>query len=471
MAHAPVVDEAGGHPAESGHLQATLKQRHLTMIALGGVIGAGLFVGSSAVIAAAGPSAVVSYLLAGILVVFVMRMLGEMAAANPSVGSFAEYARRALGGWAGFSVGWLYWYFWVVVIGFEAVAGAVALDRWFDFPLWIMALVPMMLLTATNLVSVKSFGEFEFWFASIKVVAIVAFLLLGFSFISGLWPGQSPDVSNLTAHGGFAPNGLAPMLAAMVIVILAFIGAEIVTIAAAESAEPEKAVAKATNSVIARVIIFYVGSILLLVTIQPWNTIEVGQSPFVSALGRFGIAGAADIMNAIVVVAVLSCLNSGIYTASRMLFALARRGDAPQRVLHVNTRGVPVQGILLCTVGGLVAVAMAYISPGTVFDFMVNSSGALGLVVYMFIAFSQLRLRRDLEREAPGRLRVKMWGFPYITYFSIVAMGGIFLAMALQESTRKQALFGFLSVAVVVGIGVARERRRSRVGVGVQPAA
>ncbi len=435
MAHGAVAGE-GGQPVEAAHegLQATLKQRHLSMIALGGVIGAGLFVGSSAVIAAAGPSAVVSYLLAGILVVFVMRMLGEMAAANPSVGSFAEYARRALGGWAGFSVGWLYWYFWVVVIGFEAVAGAVALDRWFDFPLWVMALVPMMLLTATNLISVKSFGEFEFWFASIKVVAIVAFLLLGLSFVSGVWPGQSPDVSNLTAHGGFTPNGLGPTLAAMVIVILAFIGAEIVTI-------------------------------------QPWNTIEVGQSPFVSALGRFGISGAADIMNGIVVVAVLSCLNSGIYTASRMLFALARRGDAPHGFLDVNTRGVPVKGILICTVAGYVAVAMAYISPDTVFDFMVNSSGALGLVVYMFIAFSQLRLRRDLEREAPGRLRVKMWGFPYITYFSIFAMGAIFVAMALQESTRKQALFGFLSVAVVVGIGVVRERRRTRVGVAAQPAA
>ena len=473
MAHGAVVDETGGQPAEAAQegLQATLRQRHLTMIALGGVIGAGLFVGSSAVIAAAGPSAIISYLLAGVLVVFVMRMLGEMASANPSVGSFAEYARRAMGGWAGFSVGWLYWYFWVVVIGFEAVAGAVALDRWFDFPLWIMALVPMMLLTGTNLISVKSFGEFEFWFASIKVVAIIAFLILGAAFVIGLWPGSpGGGLGYLTSEGGFAPNGITPMLGAMVIVILAFIGAEIVTIAAAESAEPEKAVARATNSVIARVMIFYVGSVLLLVTIQPWTAVEVGESPFVSALSNVGVPGAADIMNGVVVVAVLSCLNSGIYTASRMLFALARRGDAPQSMLDVNVRGVPVKGILLCTVGGLLAVAMAYISPDTVFDFMVNSSGALGLVVYIFIAFSQLKLRRDLEREAPGRLRVKMWAYPYLTWFSILAMFGIYIAMAIQESTRRQALFGLLSVAVVVTVGVVRERRRARVGVGVQPA-
>ena len=469
-----VETAGGGVPAEEakgsgGALQPALKQRHLSMIALGGVIGAGLFVGSSAVIAATGPSAVVSYLVAGVLVVLVMRMLGEMASANPSVGSFAEYARRSIGGWAGFSVGWLYWYFWVVVIGFEAVAGAVALDRWFDFPLWTMALVPMLALTAVNLTSVKNFGEFEFWFASIKVAAIIAFLLMGVAYVLGLWPGTSLDVSNLTNEGGFAPNGLLPLLSAMAVVILAFVGAEIVTIAAAESAEPEKMVAKATNSVIARVLIFYVGSVLLLVTIQPWNTIEVGQSPFVSALGRLGIPAATEIMNAVVITAVLSCLNSGIYTASRMLFSLARRGDAPASFLEVNRRGVPVKGILLCTAAGYVAVAMAYISPDTVFLFMLNSSGALGLFVYMLIALSQLRMRPQLERDSPERIRVKMWGFPYLTWLAIISMGAIIVSMFFQESVRPQAIFGLLSVLVVVGVYFVRERRRA--AAGVAPAA
>jgi GABA permease len=472
MAHAletPAPASAGAHREHAG-LQPSLKQRHLSMIALGGVIGAGLFVGSSAVIAATGPAAVLSYLLAGALVVLVMRMLGEMASANPSVGSFAEYARRSLGGWAGFSVGWLYWYFWVVVIGFEAVAGAVALDRWFDLPLWVMALVPMLVLTGVNLTSVKNYGEFEFWFASIKVVAIILFILMGLAFVVGLWPGQPADVSNLVAEGGFAPNGVMVMLSAMAVVILAFVGAEIVTIAAAESAEPEKMVAKATNSVIARVLIFYVGSILLLVTILPWNQVEVGQSPFVSALGRMGIPAATEIMNAIVITAVLSCLNSGIYTASRMLFALARRGDAPDSMLEVSPRGVPVKGILLCTVAGYVAVAMAYISPETVFSFMINSSGALGLFVYILIAFSQLRMRPQLERDAPDRIRVRMWGYPWLTWVAIVGMGAVLVAMFLRSDTRPQVLFGLISVLAVLAIYWVRERRRAESPLGVQAA-
>ena len=473
MAHDVATSTEGGAGAEGEQagLQAGLKSRHLSMIALGGVIGAGLFVGSSAVIAATGPAAVVSYLVAGVLIVLVMRMLGEMASANPSVGSFAEYARRSIGNWAGFSVGWLYWYFWVVIIGFEAVAGAVALDRWFDFPLWLMALVPLLILTAVNLTSVKNYGEFEFWFAGIKVVAIILFLFMGFAYVAGLWPGTSADVSNLTAEGGFAPNGIVSMASAMAVVILAFIGAEIVTIAAAESAEPEKNVAKATNSVIARVLIFYVGSVLLLVTIQPWSSIEVGQSPFVSALGQLGIPAATEIMNAIVIIAVLSCLNSGIYTASRMLFALARRGDAPEGLLETNRRGVPVKGILLCTVGGIVAVAMAYVSPDTVFLFMINSSGALGLFVYILIALSQLRMRPQLERDSPERIRVKMWGFPYLTWLAIAGMVAILLTMGLRADTRPQLAFSALSVLAVVGIYFVREKLRPAAsrGAAAQP--
>src|SRR3954463_610961 len=183
-------------------LQKSLKPRHMTMISLGGVIGAGLFVGSSAVIKTTGPAAVLSYLIAGFLIVLVMRMLGEMAVANPQVGSFAEYARRSLGGWAGFSTGWLYWYFWSIVLAIEAVAGAEILQRWVDVPLWIMALGLMLLLTGINLTSVKSFGEFEFWFAGVKVVAIVAFIVVAAGFLLGIGSGDSPGLSNLTAHEG-----------------------------------------------------------------------------------------------------------------------------------------------------------------------------------------------------------------------------------------------------------------------------
>ena len=248
------------HGSES-QLGKGLRQRHLAMIAIGGVIGAGLFVGSGAVIAEVGPGAFITYALTGVLIIMVMRMLGEMAAANPATGSFADYARQALGGWAGFSVGWLYWYFWVIVVGFEAVAGAGILQRWVPLPLWVLSLVLMLLMTATNLYSVRSYGEFEYWFAGVKVATIVIFIVLGTLFVFGLWPGKSMDFSNLTAHGGFFPHGTGALFSGIVVVIFSMVGAEIATIAAAESDEPERAIVRATNSVVLRVIVFFVGSI------------------------------------------------------------------------------------------------------------------------------------------------------------------------------------------------------------------
>lgn len=295
------------------------------MIAIGGVIGAGLFVGSGVVIRATGPAAFLTYALCGALIVLVMRMLGEMAAANPSTGAFADYAAKALGGWAGFSVGWLYWYFWVIVVGFEAVAGGKVLTYWIDAPLWLASLCLMMMMTATNLVSVSSFGEFEFWFAGVKVATIVGFLVLGTAFAFGLLPGHGMDFSNLSAHGGFFPDGVGAVFAAIVVAIFSMTGTEVVTIAAAEAPDPQRAVQRAMSTVVARIVIFFVGSVFLLTVILPWNSLELGASPYVAALRHMGIGGADQIMNAVVLTAVLSCLNSGLYTASRMLFVLAAR--------------------------------------------------------------------------------------------------------------------------------------------------
>jgi GABA permease len=394
-------------------LHKGLKQRHLTMIAIGGVIGAGLFVGSGVVINTAGPGAFITYALTGVLIVMVMRMLGEMATANPSTGSFADYARQALGGWAGFFVAWLYWYFWVIVIGFEAVAGAGILQKWLpDVPLWIMSLGLLLLMTATNRYSVSSYGEFEYWFAGIKVCTICAFLVLGALYILGLWPGHSMDFSSLTAHGGFFPNGVGSIFSGIVVVIFSMVGAEVATIAAAESDDPERAVARATNSVIARILIFYIGSIFLLAVILPWNSQELGASPFVSAFEQMGINWVANIMNAVVLTAVLSCLNSGLYTSSRMLFVLARRGEAPAALLKTSRRGVPFLAILLSTVIGYLCVIAAYVSPKTVFLFLLNSSGAIIIFAYLLICVSEFVLR---PRIPPDRLLVKMWFYPVLT--------------------------------------------------------
>jgi GABA permease len=433
----------------STELHKGLKQRHLTMIAIGGVIGAGLFVGSGVVIKNTGPAAFLSYALTGVLIVMVMRMLGEMATANPSTGSFADYARRALGGWAGFSVGWLYWYFWVIVVGFEAVAGAKIITFWFDAPLWLLSLGLMILMTVTNLFSVRSYGEFEYWFAGIKVFAIIAFLVLGSLFVLGLWPGKDLDFSNLTNDGGLFPLGVGAIFSSIVVVIFSMVGAEIATIAAAESDDPKRAIAKATNSVVIRIAIFYVGSILLLAVIIPWNSNEEGSPPYVRAFQEMGIPYADHIMNAVVLTAVLSCLNSGLYTASRMLFVLAARREAPVQMITVNSRGVPTWAILSSTVVGFLCVIAAYISPDTVFLFLLNSSGAIILFVYLLIAISQVVLRR---RTPEDRLLVKMWLFPVLSLATIAAILGVLILMAITEDTRSQLVLSLISWAVVLGL-------------------
>ncbi|WP_051570937.1 amino acid permease [Cryptosporangium arvum] len=426
------------------------------MIAIGGVIGAGLFVGSGAVINDVGPAAFLTYAVTGVLIVLVMRMLGEMAVAHPSTGSFADYARTALGNWAGFSVGWLYWYFWVIVVGFEAVAGAEILRRWIDAPLWTLALALMVLMTVTNLFSVRSYGEFEYWFAGIKVFAICAMLALGACFVLGLWPGRDLDFSNLTEHGGFLPNGTGVIFSSIVVVIFSMVGAEIATVAAAESDDPARAISKATNSVVVRISIFYVGSVFLLAAILPWNSTRLGESPYVSAFDVMGIPGAADLMNAVVLTAVLSCLNSGLYTASRMVFVLAARHEAPQRLTRLSGRGVPVAAILVSTVIGFLCVIAAFISPDTVFLFLLNSSGAVILFVYLFICLSQLILRR---RTPDDELPVKMWGYPVLTGLVVLAILVVLVSMGVRSDTRSQLLLSLGSLAFVVAAHALVARR------------
>jgi GABA permease len=422
----------------------------MEMIALGGVIGAGLFVGSGVVIKAAGPAAVVSFALTGALVVLVMRMLGEMAAAFPAVGGFYEYNRLALGELAAFLTGWMYWYFWVIVVALEAVAGARLLIYWFPhLAPWMLTLGLVLAFTLLNLLSVRTWGEAEYWFASIKVAAIVVFLCVGVAYMAGGWPGVKGGFANLTGHGGFFPNGIGPVLTGAVAATGFYFGAELVTVAAAESAAPEEAVAAATQSVISRVLIFYVGSILVVVTLLPWNSPGMAQ-PYVSALQELKIPAAAHIMNAVILTAVLSALNSGLFASSRMLMALAQRGDAPRALARLNFRGVPTRAILTGTVFGYAAVVMNYLSPEHVFAFLVNSYGTVAIFVYVLIAVAELRLRARLEATTPERLRVRMWGYPYLTVLAILAMLGIVTAMAFIPEQRSPLVFGIVSVLVMM---------------------
>lgn len=448
-------------------LKKGLNQRQLTMIAMGGVIGAGLFVGSGAVIGSTGPGTFITYALCGVLIIMVMRMLAEMAVANPSTGSFSDYARKALGDWAGFSVAWLYWYFWVIVVGFEAVAGAKVMGFWLpDIPTWVLSLVLMLLMTGTNLISVSSFGEFEFWFAGIKVAAIIAFLVCGTLFVLGIWPDTKLDFSNLTSHGGFFPQGGLAVTSGVVTVIFSMVGAEIATIAAAESSDPERAVAKAANSVITRIAIFFVGSIFLLTVILPWNSEGLAASPYVTAFERMGIPYADQIMNAVVLTAVLSCLNSGMYTASRMLFVLAARREAPASMVSVNSRGVPVVAILSSSVVGFLCVVIAAISPDKVFSFLLNSSGAVILFVYLLIAVSQIVLR---YRTDASTLKVKMWLFPALSLVTAAAIVLVLVQMGLTADVRIQLWLSLLSWGVILVLFFVNKTRISRLPQRISP--
>ena len=471
MTSQPTPQQAGSGPAgPEGHgsgLQAGLKNRHLTMIAIGGVIGAGLFVGSSSGIATAGPGILLSYALVGTLVVLVMRMLGEMSAANPTSGSFSAHADRALGSWAGFSIGWLYWFFWVVVLAVEATAGAKILSGWVPaVPQWGWALIVMTVLTATNLVSVGSYGEFEFWFAGIKVVAIGAFIVVGALAIFGVLPGVHSDkagLGNLTDHGGFLPHGPGAILTGVLLVVFSFMGSEIATLAAGESEDPKRAVTKSTNSIIWRIAVFYLGSILVVVSLLPWNDKSItDKGSYVAALDSLGIAHAGEIMNFIVLTSVLSCLNSGLYTASRMAFSLGERGDAPEAFARTNSRGVPMAAIVVSVVFGFVAVFFNYKFPDSVFLFLVNSSGAVALFVWLVICFSQLRMRKIIQREAPEKLVVKMWLYPYLTWATaaliLFVLGYMLTDTEGESSGRTTVLLSLLVAAVVLVIAVVKQR-------------
>jgi len=449
-------------PADDHSLSRSLRPRHVTMITIGGIIGAGLFVGSSAAIAAAGPAIVVSYLLTGLLILLIMRMLGEMAVGMPQIRSFTEFARAGLGNWAGFSVGWLYWYFWVIVVPVEAIAGATIIQGWLPgVPAWQIGVALMALMTGVNLMSARAYGEFEFWFASIKVTAIIAFILVAAAYAFGFRSPTGPTFANLVAHGGFAPHGALAALAAVTTVIFSMMGAEIVTIAAVESTEPARAVARMTSTVIGRILLFYVGSIFMIVSVVPWNLVVPGQSPFTLVLDTIHIPYASTIMAWIILTAVLSCLNSAFYVASRVLFVLAAHGDAPHWLVKTNRRHVPARSVLLASVAGFAGVIAAILSPSMVFAFLVNASGALIVFIYLAIAVSQVRVRRQAELAGKPPSALPMWLFPWLSYLAIAGMISVLIAMAFTPSHQTEFWTSVVSVLLAL-IAYAVRRRNPR---------
>ncbi|WP_139850581.1 amino acid permease [Acinetobacter pullicarnis] len=439
-----------------------LTNNQIVMISIGGVIGAGLFIGSSAAIAKAGPAVILSYALTSLVVFLVMRMLGEMAVMQPDTGSFSTYATKAIGPWAGFSIGWLYWWFWVLVIPVEAIAGAEILHAWFPmFPAWLYALLFVVILSLANLFDVKNFGAFEFWFSLIKVVAILLFIGICSVAVFGFWPlADVSGIANLYQNGGFMPYGFGGILGGILITAFSFFGVEILSIAAAESANPAEKIRKATNLVIYRIILFFVLSIFLAVSLVDWRSTgfrEFGTFQYV--LMTLNVPGTKLIMDTVVFVAVASCMNAALYTASRMLFSLGARKDAPAMVTELTPKGVPRIAVLLSCAVGLVGCLANYFFPGQVLTFLLSTTGAIALLVYLVIAISQLILRKRCEAENI-EMPFKMWLFPWLTWLVIFTILAVLTYMFFSPDYRYETLMSLSVTCVVVVFGIIVNRKK-----------
>ncbi|UJC79725.1 amino acid permease [Rhodococcus erythropolis] len=453
------TDVSDGTTTALGH---GLKVRHLTMMGLGSAIGAGLFLGTGVGIAKAGPAVLISYILAGAVVVFVMRMLGEMGAAIPASGSFSHYARLGIGEWAGFVMGWLYWFMLIMVLGAEITGASAIVNDWVpSIPQWVVALVFVVFFAVVNLAKVSNFGEFEFWFAAIKVTVIIAFLVIGVLLVFGILPDTDPvGTSNLFGQGGFMPNGLSGIAAGLLVVAFAFGGIEIVTIAAAESENPERSIAVAVRSVVWRISVFYIGAISIMVLVLPWNDPELESGPFVAVLNKANIPGVAGFMELVVVVALLSAFNANIYGTSRMAFSLSRRGDGPAFMATLSSAGVPTNAVLLSVFFGFVSVLLNWLLPDDLLGILLNAVGAALLVIWIFIVVSHLRLRKQLE--ASGKLTVRMWLFPYLSYATLAMLGVFVVLMLFDADARAQLISTTVLFLVIAALGFLNARWRKQ---------
>jgi L-asparagine transporter-like permease len=442
-------------------LSRNLSGRHLTMISIGGIVGAGLFVGSSTSILTGGPATFIAFAITGMLILMIMRMLAEMAEALPTVRSFTEFARAGLGAGAGFVAGWLYWYVWVMTVPIEAIAGAKLLQAWIPLSELKLGMMLMALMTAVNVLSARSYAEFEFWFASIKVAAIIVFITLAGAYACGWTAPRGNTFGNLTDHGGFAPHGWIAVLAVVPTAFFSMTGAEITTIAAAESSQGGRAVAKLTTSVIGRIMVFYVVSLFLIVAVNPWNTVHSGESPFTLTLKTLGVPGAQTLMSAIILTAVLSAMNSAFYVSSRVLFTLAEHGDAPQALVRLNARRVPLGSVCVAAAAGILGILAATEAPAVIFDFLVSASGALMIFVYLMIVTAQVSLRNQREHRGERTPSVRMWLYPWTSYGAILAMVGVLIAMAFTRSLQRDFHISCITLVTTAAAYVVVKRLRS----------
>lgn len=453
--------------ADCHSLRRSMKPRQLIMLSLGGAIGTGLFVGSGAAIGVAGPAIAISFAIAGLLVVLVMRMMGELVAANPSSGAFSVHAERAIGPVAGRTIGWLYWIQVVAVVAAEATAAAAITSAAISWiPQWAAALTFMVLFTVVNLAGVAKFGAFEYWFAAVKVAAVVAFLLVGVALLMGWLPGvDSPGLDNLTGHGGFMPTGITGIAAGLLIVVFAFGGTEIVAIAAAETTDPERNTARAVRTIVWRILGFYVGSVLIMVAVVPWTAPGLASGPFVEVLNVANVPGAAGLMSLVIIVALLSSLNAMLFSASRMIFSLSERGAAPNAFSALTAGSVPRNAVLASVAFGFLTVVINFVAPSKVLPMLLNVVGSTILVLWTFVAVSQIRLRTKARREGTeDRLPLKMWCFPYLSYLALALLAAVALLAMFDTAARNQLLATGTLTAVIAAASWYACRRRSAGG-------
>ncbi|MCS4489884.1 amino acid permease [Corynebacterium sp. ES2775-CONJ] len=430
-----------------------LKTRHLTMMGLGSSIGAGLFLGTGVGIQAAGPAVILGYIFAGIIVVLFMEMLGEMAAARPTSGSFSVYAEQAFGHWAGFSSGWLYWFMLTMVMGAEMTGAAAIMGEWFGVAPWIPALISVAIFAVINLAHVKGFGEFEFWFALIKVAVIILFLIVGVLLVFGLLPGTEYVGMRNILGNGFMPNGFAGVATGLLAVAFAFGGVEIITIAAAESEDPASSISTAVRSVIWRISLFYLGSVLVIIALLPFESItgasNAAESPFTIILGLANIPYVVGFMEATIVLSLLSAFNAQIYGTSRLIFSLAERGNAPRILGVISKQGVPMNAVILSMFFAFGSVGLQFWNPPGLLTFLLNAVGGCLIVLWVMIAASWMKLHPELVRNNEIT-KVRMLGHPWSAIICLAMLATLVGLMLIDESARGQ----IWSVAIIFALTV-----------------
>ncbi|MER5254299.1 MULTISPECIES: amino acid permease [unclassified Streptomyces] len=459
--------DASQAPADAGDAgySKDLKARHVNMIAIGGAIGTGLFLGAGGRLHSAGPALAVAYLVCGIFAFFVVRALGEMVIYRPSSGSFVSYAREFLGEKGAYVAGWMYFLNWSTTGIADITAIALYTHYWSfftDIPQWVLALIALAVVLVINMISVKYFGEMEFWFAIVKVAALVAFMLIGIFLLVTQHDvgGQTPGLSVITDNGGFLPNGIMPVVIVMQGVVFAYASLELVGVAAGETAEPQKVVPRAVNSIMWRVGLFYVGSVVLLALLLPGSVYSADQSPFVTVLSKIGVPAAGDVMNLVVLTAALSSLNSGLYSTGRILRSMAMAGSAPKFTARMNKSQVPYGGILLTSAVCVLGVGLNFLMPSQAFEIVLNVA-SLGIIsTWVIIMVCHLAFVRRAKEGVITRPSFRLPGSPVTEIVTIVFLLSVLVLMWKDPEIGRKTLYLIPVIAAALVAGWYGIRRR-----------